>query len=88
MRWRPVPLPVIFPITFALLALGPFIQVAGLNTHIPTPWALLRYVPIVGLARSPSRFAVIVIMGVSTLFALALVHITHHCAETNRAGGG
>ena len=74
--WRPVPLPVIFPITFALLALGPFIQIAGMNTHIPTPWALLRYVPIVGMARSPSRFAVIVIMGLSTLFALALVHIT------------
>jgi Predicted membrane protein (DUF2079) len=74
--WRPVPLPVIFPITFALLALGPFIQIAGFNTHIPTPWAFLRYVPIVGLARSPSRFAVIVVMGVATLFALALVHIT------------
>jgi hypothetical protein len=80
--WRPVPLPVIFPITFALLALGPFIQVAGLNTHIPTPWALLRYVPIVGLARSPSRFAVIVIMGVATLFALALVHVTNKYADT------
>jgi hypothetical protein len=81
--WRPVPLPVIFPISFALLALGPFVQIAGLNTHIPTPWALLRYVPIVGLARSPSRFAVIVIMGVSTLFALALVHITNKYADAH-----
>jgi hypothetical protein len=81
--WRPVPLPVIFPITFALLALGPFVQIAGMNTHIPTPWALLRYVPIVGLARSPSRFAVIVIMGVSTLFALALVHITNKYADAH-----
>jgi hypothetical protein len=79
--WRPVPLPVIFPITFALLALGPFIQIAGLNTHIPTPWAFLRYVPIVGLARSPSRFAVLVMMGLSTLFALALVHVTSRYAE-------
>jgi hypothetical protein len=80
--WRPVPLPVIFPITFALLALGPFIQVAGINTHIPTPWAFLRYVPIVGLARSPSRFSVLVMMGLSTLFALALIHITNKYAET------
>ncbi len=79
--WRPVPLPVVFPITFALLALGPFIQIAGVNTHIPTPWTFLRYVPLVGLARSPSRFAVLVMMGLSTLFALALVHITSRYAE-------
>jgi hypothetical protein len=83
--WRPVPLPVIFPITFALLALGPFIQIAGLNTHIPTPWAFLRYVPIVGLARSPSRFAVIAVMGVAALFALALVHITNQYADARPA---
>lgn len=80
--WRPVPLPVVFPITFALLALGPFIQIAGVNTHIPTPWALLRYVPLVGLARSPSRFAVLAMMGLATLFALALVHVTSRYAET------
>jgi hypothetical protein len=79
--WRPVPLVVIFPITFALLALGPFIQIAGMNTHVPTPWAFLRYVPIVGMARSPSRFAVIVIMGLSTLFALALVHVINKTAD-------
>jgi hypothetical protein len=79
--WRPVPLVVIFPITFGLLALGPFIQIAGMNTHVPTPWALLRYVPIVGMARSPSRFAVIVIMGLCTLFALALVHVINKTSD-------
>ena len=80
-RLAAVPLPVVFPITFALLALGPFIQIAGINTHIPTPWTFLRYVPLVGLARSPSRFAVLVMMGLSTLFALALVHVTSRYAE-------
>ena len=35
----------------------------------PGPWALLRYVPIVGLARSPSRFVVLVSLGVALLFA-------------------
>ncbi len=33
---------------FGLLALGPFIHVAGVNTYIPTPWTLLRYVPLIG----------------------------------------
>lgn len=56
---------------FALLALGPFIHVAGTNTFVPGPWALLRYVPIVGLARSPARFAIVVAMLASVAFAFA-----------------
>ena len=60
---------------FALLALGPFIWVAGVNTSIPTPWALLRYVPVIGLVRSPARFAVVAMLGVSILFALALAEL-------------
>ena len=60
---------------FMLLALGPFVHVAGLNTYIPTPWALLRYVPIIGAARMPSRFAIVAMMGVAVLFGLALAAI-------------
>jgi hypothetical protein len=56
----------------ALLALGPFIVVAGTNTYVPGPWALLRYVPGIGLARSPSRFAVMTTMGLCVLLAWAL----------------
>ena len=40
-------------IGFALLALGPFIYIAGVNTYIPGPWALLRYAPGFGLTRMP-----------------------------------
>jgi hypothetical protein len=60
-------------LVFSALAVGPFLHVAGVNTYIPGPWALLRYVPLVGLARSPSRFAVVVTLGVAVLFACALV---------------
>jgi hypothetical protein len=84
-RWRPMPVSVVFPATFALLALGPFIQIAGINTAVPTPWALLRYVPVIGMARSPSRMAVIVMMGIACLFALALAHVTAKYPERRRA---
>lgn len=57
---------------FAALALGPFVHIAGLNSYIPGPWALLRYVPILGAARAPTRFAVIAALGVAVLFAGAL----------------
>jgi hypothetical protein len=59
-------------LVFAALALGPFVYVAGTNTYVPGPWALLRYVPILGLARSPSRFVVLATLGLSVLFAIAL----------------
>lgn len=65
-----------FTLFFALVSLGPFVHVAGINTYIPGPWALLRYAPIVGLARSPSRFVVLVALGVAVLFALSLTWLT------------
>lgn len=57
---------------FTALALGPFVHIAGVNTHIPGPWALLRYLPIVNLTRMPGRFAVMAALAASVLFALAL----------------
>jgi hypothetical protein len=55
-----------------MLSLGPFLYVAGVNTLAPLPWAVLRYVPIVGAARSPARFAVVAALGLAVLFAGAL----------------
>lgn len=56
---------------FGVLALGPFIVVGGIETHVPGPWALLRYVPGIGMVRSPTRFAVMAILG----FALVFAHV-------------
>ena len=56
-------------VAFGLLALGPFVHVAGANTYVPGPWALLRYVPVFGLARSPTRFAIVAALGLTMLFA-------------------
>ena len=39
------------------------------------PWSVLRYVPVLGLVRSPGRFAVLVTMAVAVLFAQALAHV-------------
>jgi hypothetical protein len=61
-----------FAALFALLSLGPFIHVLGVNTFVPAPWALLRYVPLLGLARTPARFTTVVMLVVAILFAIAL----------------
>ena len=60
---------------FAALALGPFIHVGGFNTCIPGPWALLRFLPVVGLARTPSRFSVVVTLALCVLFAHAVADL-------------
>jgi hypothetical protein len=69
---------------FALLALGPFVHVGGVLTYVPTPWTLLRYVPILGEARMPARFGVLVIMAVAILFAGALVTLAHRSPNRRR----
>ena len=71
-RFRAPVVAVAIALGFGALALGPFLRIAGVDTHIPGPWAFLRYLPIVGLARSPSRFFVFAMVGVAALFALAL----------------
>ena len=67
---------VVFTGFFVWLSLGPFIHVGGVNTYVIGPWALLRYVPVIGMARSPSRFAVVAVMGMSLLFAFALKELS------------
>jgi hypothetical protein len=61
-----------FTAFWALLALGPFIRVAARQTFVPTPWAILRYVPVVGAARMPTRMTVMVMFGVAMLLAFAV----------------
>ena len=60
---------------FAWLSLGPFIFVGGINTEVPTLWALLRYLPVIGGARMPARLSIVVMLLFSVLFAAALRRI-------------
>ena len=73
--WRPTRFWIALTVTFALLALGPFIHVAGVNTDIPGPWALARYLPLVRLARTPARLAIVAMLGLSMLFCSALCYM-------------
>lgn len=61
---------------FATLALGPFINVGGVNTFVPGPWAFFRYLPVVSAVRTPARFAIVAMLMFSVVFALALSHVT------------
>jgi hypothetical protein len=63
---------VVLTVGFAALSLGPFIHVAGANTYIPGPWAVLRYVPLIDAARTPTRFSIVAALGLAIMLAGAL----------------
>lgn len=72
-------------IGFTLLALGPFIYLAGTNTHVPGPWALLRYITPMSLARTPTRFAIVAALGLAVLLAGALAALGERWPQRRRA---
>lgn len=74
-------------IGFAALALGPFVIVAGATTHVPGPWALLRYLPIVSAVRTPTRFSIVAALGVAVLLAGALAALGGHWPHRRRVMG-
>ena len=74
-------------IGFALLALGPFVYINGVNTHVPGPWALVRYLPGFGLARMPTRFTIVAILGVAVLMAGGLAAIGERWPRRRRLIG-
>jgi hypothetical protein len=77
---------VAFTAFFFALSLGPFVHIAGVNTYVIGPWALLRFVPVIGMARSPSRFAVVAVLGFSLLFAFAVQELYRRRAPHRRLG--
>ena len=58
---------------FALLALGPTLQVAGVDRGLPLPYTLFQYVPFLSVARVPDRLSLIVTLCLAILVGIALV---------------
>lgn len=71
---------VVFTVAAASLALGPFVRIGGVMTYVPTPWALLRYLPVIGAARMPQRMAAVMMLGLALLLAFALRAIRERLA--------
>jgi hypothetical protein len=75
---------VILTVGFAALSLGPFIHVAGVNTYIPGPWAVLRYVPLIDAARTPTRFSIVAALGLAIMLAGALAALGRRFPQHRR----
>ena len=82
--WRPSRWWAGVTFAFGLLALGPFVHVAGVNTFVPGPWALLRFVPVIEMARTPARFTIVLTLGATALLAGALCWLTARWPQQRR----
>jgi len=71
-------------LVFGAFVLGPFIHIGGLNTHMVGPWAFLRYVPIIGMARMPGRMSIVLMLALAVLFASALTWMGHRKPRQRR----
>jgi hypothetical protein len=59
-------------LVFLVWALGPHLTVFGMNTGMPLPQALLRYVPVVANARIPGRAMIMTYLALSVLSAIGI----------------
>jgi hypothetical protein len=83
--YRPRPGWVVLTAGFAALSLGPFVHVAGVNTYVPGPWSLLRYVPLIDAARTPTRFSIVAALGLAIMLAGALAALGRRFPQHRRA---
>jgi hypothetical protein len=63
---------------FFAIAVGPFIRVNGVDTGIPGPFALLRYVPGLSNARMPGRAIIVVQLAAAMLAAMVVARRAPH----------
>jgi hypothetical protein len=62
---------------FFVWSLGPFLRVGGVDTALPLPWSVARYVPVLSNARLPGRAFIMVQLAIAMLLALALARQTN-----------
>lgn len=58
---------ILVTLVFAALSLGPVLHVAGVNTNLPLPFALVTNIPILNNIRIPMRYGLFVFFGASLL---------------------
>jgi len=68
-------------LVFALIVLGPTLIVAGQNTGVPMPFALVRMIPFMNANRYPVRFNAMLMLALVPLIALGAARLS----QTRRA---
>ncbi|MBI5303605.1 MAG: hypothetical protein HY868_15830 [Chloroflexi bacterium] len=81
--WKTLRVWAISALAFAILSLGPLLNIAGqsrfnfdgLDVTFPMPFLLLHYIPIIKENRVPNRFSILVMLSLAILVAFAVAWI-------------
>ncbi|MDE1851822.1 MAG: hypothetical protein KGH69_04010 [Candidatus Micrarchaeota archaeon] len=68
---------------YALLSLGPYLQVYSNATTIPGIYALYSHIPIFNLIREPGRFDIVATVALAILAAMGFSHISKNRSKTD-----
>ncbi|MFN2164774.1 MAG: hypothetical protein ACK2U9_00755, partial [Anaerolineae bacterium] len=79
-------------VLFALLSLGPLLQINGrslfdldgLETTVPLPFILLHYIPIVKANRVPNRFSVVLMLALAVLAGFGAYWLLRQAASSKQ----
>ncbi|MBI3958117.1 MAG: hypothetical protein HY328_04850, partial [Chloroflexi bacterium] len=72
-------------LVFWLLTLGPVVRIAGQSTPIPGPFALVSLLPFFNGNRYPSRYSVLLMLGVAVLAGYGVLAISERRMATGHA---
>ena len=75
-RLKNVAIWLVLGVIFAWLSLGPYVQIGGAVSGIPTIYSLYRLIPILNIIREPGRFDLIVTLCLAMLAAFGFRQIT------------
>lgn len=75
-RFKHTAIWLILGVVFALLALGPYLQIYNGTTGVPGLYLLYRAIPLFNLIREPGRFDFIVTISLALLAAFGFAHIS------------
>lgn len=69
---------IILFVAYILLSLGPYVQIMGTVTGVPTLYSAYLNIPYLNIVREPGRFDVIVTIAIAILAAIGFVHISEN----------
>lgn len=87
---RYAPLFVVLALVSAVLALGPYLQINGVNTAntarpIPLPYLFFRELPFMNVLRIPSRFVAVTMLALAVLAGLGIASVWQRAALLQRS---
>jgi hypothetical protein len=83
-NWKKSRLWLVLAVIAALMVLGPYIQINGTITKIPSLYLLYHYIPVINIVREPGRFNFILTIATAILAAIGFKALSDKFSNTKQ----